>query len=59
MSMASSNLANQGWSLEFFAGFSLRVVFLRIVLNLAKDTAISGANVPEYLFFLAHVSASR
>lgn len=33
--------------------------FIRNTLNLASDTARSGAVVPEYWFFLAQVSASR
>lgn len=39
------------------AGLTTKVLVL--LVNLARETAISGANVPEYLFLLAHVSASR
>ncbi len=34
-------------------------MLLTIVFTLASETAISGAIVPEYLFCLAHLNASR
>lgn len=32
---------------------------LSLLFSLASETAMSGAIVPEYLFFLAHLNASR